>query len=137
MKLTALWMVTVACAMRLRWLEHLPRHVSDAEKTVIISKLRDEETKLQKTVADIKTSIKTEKNSAEKNKSFRTKMKKKDQEKWDEFQQWDNRMNRKTMVGAQDVLSKIKNAVHLIKKGALSGNDKASHDLDNVVKQMS
>ena len=45
-------------------------------------------------------------------------------------------MNDKAAVGAVDVLSKLRNAVHFIKKGALSGNDDAKKKLADVMGQM-
>merc|ERR1719160_429727 len=48
-----------------------------------------------------------------------------DKKMWDHFDDWNHRMNQKTKVGSLDVISKIKHAVHFIKKGAMSGDEDA------------
>merc|ERR1719408_1143420 len=55
---------------------------------------------------------------------------------WDKFDQWNHRMNQKTKVGSLDVISKIKHAVHFIKKGAMSGDADAAKGLEDVIKSM-
>jgi len=61
----------------------------------------------------------------------------KDKKVWDQFGEWDRRMTQKSLAGANDILSKLKNAVHFIKKGALQGDSKAHDGLEDVMKQMS
>merc|ERR1719263_2391463 len=50
--------------------------------------------------------------------------------------EWSERMNRKTRLGAMDVLSKLENAIHFVKKGALKGNTQAKQGLDKVLAKM-
>merc|ERR1719281_322947 len=50
--------------------------------------------------------------------------------------EWSERMNRKTRLGAMDVLSKLENAIHFVKKGALKGNADAEKNLNNVLEKM-
>jgi len=52
------------------------------------------------------------------------------------FDAFNKRANAKAVVGATDVLSKLKHMVHFIKKGALSGDDKAAAGLQDVLKDM-
>merc|ERR1719247_2117671 len=52
------------------------------------------------------------------------------------FDKWDDRMNQKSRLGAMDVISKLKGAIHFIKKGALSGNADAQKGLDGVLAKM-
>merc|ERR1719253_596384 len=59
-----------------------------------------------------------------------------DKKMWDNFDSWNHRMNEKTQVGSMDVVSKIKKAMHFIKKGAMSGNDSAADALQDVIKSM-
>jgi hypothetical protein len=60
----------------------------------------------------------------------------KDKEMWQNFDKWNHRMNEKTKVGSMDVISKIKHAVHFIKKGAMSGDKDAMAGLEDVIKSM-
>ena len=64
-------------------------------------------------------------------------MKDKDKEMWENFDKFNHRMNEKTKVGSLDVISKIKHAVHFIKKGAMSGDQNAMAGLEDVIKSMS
>jgi hypothetical protein len=63
-------------------------------------------------------------------------MKDSDKAMWENFDKWNHRMNEKTKVGSLDVISKIKHAVHFIKKGAMGGNDDAMKGLEDVIKSM-
>jgi len=118
-------------------LGHLPKEVSKAHEAEIITKLQAEEAKLQNNVKMLKAEGKKEKARMEEKMAFRKKMSSKDKKMWDQFSEWDHRMNQKSLAGARDILSKLKNAVHFIKKGALQGDAKAHQGLDDVVKQMS
>merc|ERR1719236_57760 len=71
-----------------------------------------------------------------KSKELRDHMKPADQAMMSKMDDWSKRMNRKTRLGAMDVLSKLKNAIHLVKKGALSGNQAASGDLNKLLAKM-
>lgn len=117
-------------------LSHLPKQVSKAHEAEILSKLQAQAEKIQKNVNMLKAEGKKEKAREEEKMSFRKKMSEKDKKKWDQFSEWDHRMNQKSLAGARDILSKLKNAVHFIKKGALQGSSKAHDGLENVVKQM-
>merc|ERR1719350_1350086 len=77
--------------------------------------------------------------AAHKQEAERTKssLRGKDRAMMDKMDEWSERMNQKTKVGTMSVMSKLKNAIHLIKKGALSGNDEARTHLDDVLKHMS
>merc|ERR1719247_86240 len=59
-----------------------------------------------------------------------------DKKMWDHFDDWNHRMNQKTKVGSLDVISKIKHAVHFIKKGAMSGDEDAAKGLEDVIASM-
>merc|ERR1719313_503953 len=59
-----------------------------------------------------------------------------DKKMWDNFDDWNHRMNQKTEVRSLDVVSKIKKAMHFIKKGAMSGDAKAAEQLQDVIKSM-
>ena len=45
-------------------------------------------------------------------------------------------MNERSRIGATNVLSKLRNAIHLVKKGALSGNAQAKQDLARVMEKI-
>eukprot|EP00397_Hematodinium_sp_SG-2012_P054413 GEMP01065604.1.p1 GENE.GEMP01065604.1~~GEMP01065604.1.p1 ORF type:complete len:152 (+),score=45.56 GEMP01065604.1:162-617(+) len=146
MKFLALWLACLCSGSYLRQrksgimrlLSHLPKNVTADHQATIISKLEAEEAKLQKNVVQLKSQKKNEqqKEKTGKNQNFREKMSAKDKAIWDQFNQWDHRMNQKSLAGARDILSKLKNAVHLIKKGALQGDQKAHEGLEKVVEQM-
>merc|ERR1719287_298365 len=59
-----------------------------------------------------------------------------DKKMWDNFDDWNHRMNEKTEVRSLDVVSKIKKAMHFIKKGAMSGDAQAAEQLQDVIKSM-
>ncbi|CAD7931375.1 unnamed protein product [Amoebophrya sp. A25] len=56
------------------------------------------------------------------------------------MQEWDEKMarlNRKSRIGAVNVLSKLRNAIHLVKKGALTGKNKeAKAQLQKLMQHM-
>merc|ERR1719230_615727 len=93
---------------------------------------------LEKNLAQISKIEKTDKSEDEKKKKMQLKghMNSKDQAMKKKFDEWSERMNKKTKLGAMDVLSKLKNAVHLIKKGALTGDKKSSDGLNKVLESM-
>merc|ERR1712166_1324775 len=78
----------------------------------------------------------TSKDSKEKSKTLKSHMDSKDAAMMSKFDEWSERMNKKTRLGAMDVLSKLKNAVHLIKKGALTGDKKSEDSLNKVLESM-
>merc|ERR1712014_457501 len=94
---------------------------------------------MKKNVANLKEMDKKEKSVEEKKKgeSLEASMKPADKAMMEKMNQWSERMNRKTRLGAMDVISKLENAIHFVKKGALSGKDpEAEKQLNNVLSKM-
>jgi len=116
----------------------VPATVAKAKETKVLASLESEVAKLEGNVANIAKMDKEEhsKEAEKKNKDLRDHMKGADQKMLDKMDEWGKRMNRKTRLGAMDVLSKLKNAIHLVKKGALTGNKDASDSLNNVLATM-
>merc|ERR1719253_398878 len=116
----------------------LPAHVTEAQQAKVLTSLEAQVNKLESSVQSISKMDKAEhtKQAEEKNKQLRAHMKGADQKMLDKMDDWGKRMNRKTRLGAMDVISKLKNAIHLVKKGALSGNKEASDSLNNVLSKM-
>eukprot|EP00929_Paragymnodinium_shiwhaense_P070717 TRINITY_DN35840_c0_g2_i1.p1 TRINITY_DN35840_c0_g2~~TRINITY_DN35840_c0_g2_i1.p1 ORF type:complete len:223 (+),score=48.48 TRINITY_DN35840_c0_g2_i1:80-748(+) len=54
----------------------------------------------------------------------------------EEMHRWLDEADRQNRLGAMGYLSKLKNAMRLIKKGALQGNDKAHKSLETVMERM-
>merc|ERR1740133_832023 len=116
----------------------LPAHVTEAQQANVLSSLESQVQKLQSNVDSISKLDKAEhtKEAEAKNKDLRSHMKGADQAMLDKMDDWGKRMNRKTRLGAMDVLSKLKNAIHLVKKGALSGNKDSANALTDVLGKM-
>jgi len=119
----------------------LPANVTNVSKqheAKVLTALEAQVKSLQDNVAKISAMDKGEhtKEAEAKNKDLRSHMKGADQAMLDKMDDWGKRMNRKTRLGAMDVLSKLKNAIHLVKKGALSGNKDASDSLNDVLSKM-
>ena len=70
-------------------------------------------------------------------KSLKDSMKPADKAMMEKMDEWSERMNRKARLGAMDTISKLNNAIHLIKKGALTGDKGASDGLAKVLEKMS
>merc|ERR1719162_2776066 len=119
-------------------LQALPAHVTKAQEDKVLTSLESQVAKLVSNVDSISKMDKQEhtKEAEEKNKNLRSHMKGADQKMLDKMDEWGKRMNRKTRLGAMDVISKLKNAIHLVKKGALTGNKDAADSLNNVLSKM-
>jgi len=116
----------------------LPANATKAQETKVLTSLEAQVKKLEGNVQKI-SGMDKQQHSADakkKSKELHDHMKGADQAMLDKMDQWSERMNRKTRLGAMDVLSKLKNAIHLVKKGALSGNKEASEKLNGVLSKM-
>jgi len=116
----------------------IPKNVTKAKEVAVLSSLEDQVKKLEGNVQAITKMDKAEHSTdaEKKSKELRSHMKGADQAMLDKMDSWGSRMNRKTRLGAMDVISKLKNAIHLVKKGALSGNKDAADSLNNVLSKM-
>jgi len=114
------------------------QHVTKERQAVIIKQLSAEEDMLDKNLKAIKAEQKKDnsKEQQENEKRLQGMMKGKDAEMLKHFDDFTKHANAKAAVGAQDVLSKLKHMIHFIKKGALTGNEKAATGLDDVLKDM-
>ena len=118
------------------WLKAAPKNVTAAKQDAVLNVLEGEVDKIEGNVKAIKAQMHKAKDAHNTTQALAAKMKGKDADMLKSMDEWDERMNKKTEVGALNVLSKLKNAIHLIKKGALAG-DKASNDrLQDVLKSM-
>merc|ERR1719424_134872 len=119
-------------------MQNLPAKVTEAQQTKVLASLDAQVKKLEENVASISKMDKAEhtKDAEAKTKSLKDHMKGADKAMLDKMDEWGKRMNRKTRLGAMDVISKLKNAMHLVKKGALTGNKEASESLNNVLSKM-
>jgi len=114
----------------------IPKNITKKKEDEIVSKLSVETSKLEKNVVELKKEAKEEQKHAQEKMALRSKMSEKDKKTWDKFDQMERRMNQKSLASARDVLSKLKNAVHFVKKGALRGDNKAHSNLEDLMKQM-
>jgi len=114
-----------------------PQHATKEHQAMIIKQLAAEEDLLSKNLKEIKAEQKKDKLEAGNEKHLESMMKGKDADMLKNFDIFSKRANAKAAVGAQDVLSKLKHMIHFIKKGALSGDDKAANGLNDVLKDMS
>merc|ERR1719271_2190041 len=114
----------------------LPKNVTKVQKEDIIKALTMQEQAIEKNEVAIKKMDKEQKKDEKKKEQLEKAMKPADKEMFEKFDQWDHRMNQKSQVGALDVMSKLKGAIHFIKKGALDGNAKAEEGLNDVLKSM-
>jgi len=112
--------------------------VSKTKEAAVLGSLEEQVKKLEGNVQAIAKMDKSEHSAgAQKTaKELRSHMKGADQKMLDKMDEWGSRMNRKTRLGAMDVISKLKNAIHLVKKGALTGNKDAADSLNNVLSKM-
>merc|ERR1719171_3253944 len=106
------------------------------KKDMIIKQLTAQEDALSKNLKDIKAMVKKDKADAGSEGKLESMMKGKDLEMFKGFDDFNKRANAKAAIGAMDVLSKLKKVVHFVKKGALSGDKKASDGLESVLKDM-
>merc|ERR1719421_986257 len=105
----------------------VPKKKDPAQQKMVIDQL-------MKLAANLQSN---EKKIVEKDKEkLKANMSDADKKMWDHFDDWNHRMNQKTKVGSLDVISKIKHAVHFIKKGAMSGDTDAAKGLEDVIASM-
>eukprot|EP00933_Yihiella_yeosuensis_P035552 TRINITY_DN29127_c0_g1_i1.p1 TRINITY_DN29127_c0_g1~~TRINITY_DN29127_c0_g1_i1.p1 ORF type:complete len:209 (+),score=96.80 TRINITY_DN29127_c0_g1_i1:115-741(+) len=102
----------------------------------VIDKLTVELKKLEQNSAGLKKLSVKNKESEEAAKRLRKGLSAKDAKMMDEMDKWSDRSNEKARLHATAVESKLKNAIHLIKKGALSGDKDAAANLNNLMKKM-
>eukprot|EP00421_Protoceratium_reticulatum_P050573 CAMPEP_0168445432 /NCGR_PEP_ID=MMETSP0228-20121227/45564_1 /TAXON_ID=133427 /ORGANISM="Protoceratium reticulatum, Strain CCCM 535 (=CCMP 1889)" /LENGTH=190 /DNA_ID=CAMNT_0008459911 /DNA_START=34 /DNA_END=606 /DNA_ORIENTATION=- len=116
----------------------LPRNVNKTQEVKVLKVLEGREQSLEKRLQDIADNDRKERALRSKNKlqNLTAHMKPADRAMMEKMDDWDQRMNRKTRLGAMDVISKLKNTIHLIKKGALRGNADAQASLNKVLEKM-
>mmetsp|Transcript_51020 Transcript_51020/g.119335 ORF Transcript_51020/g.119335 Transcript_51020/m.119335 type:complete len:175 (+) Transcript_51020:57-581(+) len=114
----------------------LPQNLTKDKQDAVIKVLEGEVEQLSGNVDKIKDLQKTEHLHAADSEKFANSLKGKDHDMMESMNKWSSRMNEKAKVGAMGVLSKLKNAIHLIKKGALQGDPKAADNLNKVLADM-
>merc|ERR1719240_1217291 len=114
----------------------LPKHATKAQQAMIVKQLQAEEDKLAENLKDIKAMQKQDKAQAKDQKKLEGMMKGKDKDMFESFDAFNKRANAKAAIGAMDVMSKLKKMIHFVKKGALTGDEKASKSLEAVLKDM-
>eukprot|EP00747_Dinoflagellata_sp_TGD_P163516 gnl/TRDRNA2_/TRDRNA2_182261_c0_seq1.p1 gnl/TRDRNA2_/TRDRNA2_182261_c0~~gnl/TRDRNA2_/TRDRNA2_182261_c0_seq1.p1 ORF type:complete len:177 (+),score=69.46 gnl/TRDRNA2_/TRDRNA2_182261_c0_seq1:76-606(+) len=113
------------------------KKMTKEKENMVLKVLESEVTKLDANAKQLKAIGREEKARKGKNQEFMKTMKGKDAEMMKKFDEWSERSNRKAEIGALDVMSKLKNAIHLIKKGALTGENKdAQNRLNDVLQSM-
>mmetsp|Transcript_91225 Transcript_91225/g.295066 ORF Transcript_91225/g.295066 Transcript_91225/m.295066 type:complete len:177 (-) Transcript_91225:84-614(-) len=118
------------------WMVALPKNLTKAKQDAVVATLEAEVGKLGKNVQMLKAIAKNETAHAKDVAQLKAKLGGKDKAMLDSMDAWSSRMNEKARIGGLGVISKLKNAIHLIKKGALSGNGKAAIGLNDLLKQM-
>mmetsp|Transcript_135070 Transcript_135070/g.419737 ORF Transcript_135070/g.419737 Transcript_135070/m.419737 type:complete len:192 (-) Transcript_135070:28-603(-) len=116
----------------------LPRNASKDQEAHIVKSLEEQVQHLKQTASTIAQAEHREGSPEERARlvAARSSMKVGDQKMLEKMDAWSQRMNRKTRLGAMDVVSKLENAIHFVKKGALSGNEEAAKRLDSVLAKM-
>mmetsp|Transcript_64438 Transcript_64438/g.207561 ORF Transcript_64438/g.207561 Transcript_64438/m.207561 type:complete len:186 (-) Transcript_64438:121-678(-) len=116
----------------------LPTNITKDKEAAVLKALQEHEHKLEQRLADITQMDKQEESEEQQTKlqNLTAAMKPSDKAMMEKMDEWDKRMNRKTRLGAMDVISKLKNTIHLIKKGALRGNKEAQASLNKVLEKM-
>jgi len=116
----------------------IPKNASKAKEEKVLKTLESQVATLEANVANITKLDKMEKSGEEQQRmqKLKSSMKPADQAMLAKMDEWGNRMNHKAKLGATDVISKLKNAIHLIKKGALNGNKEAASGLSDVLAKM-
>eukprot|EP00392_Amoebophrya_sp_AT5.2_P001630 g1632.t1 len=142
---------TTTSALELDFASAVPKKpLSKAETKKVLDKLQAEESKIAQAVERMtKLSTSDAKLKKEKHEKLfhhsKGARKLSDQERKKEealeksMSEWDEKMERlntKSRIGAVNVLSKLRNAIHLVKKGALSGNADAKMALEKVMMKM-
>merc|ERR550537_325051 len=118
--------------------QRLPGNVSKKKESEIAAALEGQIKTLESNVAKV-TDTETRESAPEereRSQKLRASMKPEDRMMMEKMDAWSSRMSRKTRLGAFDVISKLKNALHLVKKGALSGNADAEAGLNKVLSKM-
>mmetsp|Transcript_52048 Transcript_52048/g.123933 ORF Transcript_52048/g.123933 Transcript_52048/m.123933 type:complete len:180 (-) Transcript_52048:143-682(-) len=120
----------------LEFVGSLPQNLTKAKQDAVVNVLEGEVAKLSENVDKIKDLQKTQSAHSKDQDKFLGSLKGKDHDMMESMNKWSARMNEKAKVGAMDVMSKLKNAIHLIKKGALAGDQKSADNLNKVLEQM-
>jgi len=118
------------------WVQGLPKNMTKEKQDAVVATLEAEVSKLGDNVAHIKAIQHNETSRSLNKTALKKALPEKDQKMMDSMDEWSTRMNQKAKMGAMNVMSKLKNAIHLIKKGALDGNDDAAGKLEEVMKAM-
>mmetsp|Transcript_30752 Transcript_30752/g.46438 ORF Transcript_30752/g.46438 Transcript_30752/m.46438 type:complete len:184 (-) Transcript_30752:146-697(-) len=119
-------------------LGHLPKNLTKEKQDAVVASLEAEVNRLNGNVLKLKDIEQQQaKSSGASEDHLKSTLKGKDKEMLENMDAWSHRMNEKAKVGAVGVMSKLKNAIHLIKKGALSGNQDAEAKLSDVLEHMS
>merc|ERR1719399_389993 len=114
----------------------VPKKKDPAQQKMVIDQLMKLAANLQSNEKKIVEMDKEEVASQKDHEKLKANMSDADKKMWDHFDDWNHRMNQKTKVGSLDVISKIKHAVHFIKKGAMSGDEDAAKGLEDVIASM-
>merc|ERR1719484_463373 len=114
----------------------VPKKKDPAQQKMVIDQLMKLAANLQSNEKKIVEMDKEEVSSQKDHEKLKANMSDADKKMWDHFDDWNHRMNQKTKVGSLDVISKIKHAVHFIKKGAMSGDEDAAKGLEDVISSM-
>merc|ERR1719387_1641432 len=113
-----------------------PKKWDPAQQKMVVDQLMKLAEHLQDNEKKIVEMDKQEVASQKDHEKLKANMSDADKKMWDHFDDWNHRMNQKTKVGSLDVISKIKHAVHFIKKGAMSGDEDAAKGLEDVIASM-
>merc|ERR1719327_1250887 len=113
-----------------------PKKRDPAQQKMVVDQLMKLAEHLQDNEKKIVEMDKQEVASQKDHEKLKANMSDADKKMWDHFDDWNHRMNQKTKVGSLDVISKIKHAVHFIKKGAMSGDEDAAKGLEDVIASM-
>jgi len=119
------------------YLASLPANMDKAKQDAVINQLEAEVGKLDDNVKTIKSHMNEQRKTKDSSKELQSHMKASDRAMMEKMDAWSERSNKKVEMGALDVMSKLKNAIHLIKKGALAGNAESNARLSDVLKSMS
>mmetsp|Transcript_36057 Transcript_36057/g.78808 ORF Transcript_36057/g.78808 Transcript_36057/m.78808 type:complete len:182 (-) Transcript_36057:100-645(-) len=116
----------------------LPRNASQEQVARLLTTLGEQKQLLEQQMAQLGKGRQEETpEQQEAKKRLRESMKPADRAMMEEKDKWQKEMSRKTRLGAMNVISKLNNALRLIKKGALEGDDEARSRLDHVLETMS
>merc|ERR1719254_390155 len=119
-----------------QWLQALPQNLTEVKQAAVVATLEAEVSKLSKNLDSMKELQNKERSHEHDEETLKKTMSDKDRAVLENMDKWSSRMNEKAKMGAMDVMSKLRNALHFVKKGALSGNGDANKRLTEVLKQM-